>query len=687
MGRCATVIARNMASRGKSPLKGKWGGVKKKLGTEDFASPIDREQVSGQMQDIFSTVKKLRDEKDGLISQLEQMAARAESDNKRLTKELLKARRDMENLGEMFATATEGVNAKSAYRIPAVPEAAVAALTPSSLHAVIEERGAPDVSSTGQIDLQAEVATTVGCCGTASESYAHFAEASKNLVWDVDRLKLIIDAYEKDLHKLKNDGGLMKSRVNALRLMWRAKFSSLRRWQDFTRRSHVERFQEQLDEAQAQFELIQAEKEEDLASLWSLIGATKIKENKVKLTLFLKKMKNAKMYVVWRGWSKFMAIRRQEQMEDAKDGFFNEQNMRMRKMKKEEVEALLRTFLKRMANMKLMRPFTSWLDLVGGRKSRSIKDQLELERQKRLAAMADLEASETAKRLKLHFARLNGKFKDMCFKGWKTVYQKARMSALGEDERFKRLKVFLEAKLKGVKFATFKALHREFQDLRKAQMLNNERAKKVGTYLEMIARGLTARQFGAFKRFQFLMKAERDEADRLAALIAERDSQSMQRLKLYLSSKEKKAMYGMFSWWSNCTFNSKGRILQKELEKAKKARMEAEAACEALRKAMGADQAKLEANKRLAEAEARLKEIEAEQEILKGEIEKLKAKIKELEEKIKAEKDGRKADKAARGKLEENFKTIQDDKKSLENELSLIVDQIGFLSEYSTKKK
>lgn len=47
---------------------------------------------------------------------------------------------------------------------------------------------------------------------------------------------------------------------------------------------------------------IQAEKEEDLAALWSLIGAQKIKENKVKLTLFLKKMKLSKIYIVWRTW-------------------------------------------------------------------------------------------------------------------------------------------------------------------------------------------------------------------------------------------------------------------------------------------------------------------------------------------------------------------------------------------------
>merc|ERR1719453_2050336 len=675
-----------MASRGKSPLRGKWGGIKKQLGSEAFASPIDREQVSGQMQDIFSTVKKLRDEKDGLVAQLEQMAARSESDNKRLCKELLKARRDVENLSEMFVAATEGINAKSAYRIPEVPEAAVAALVPSSLHAVIEERGAPDVASTGNLTIDGEVSTTTGCTKAACDEYAKFAEAGKNLVWDVERLNMIIQAYDKDLHKLKNDGGLMKSRVNALRLMWRAKFSALRRWQDFTRRSHVERFQEQLDEAQAQFEAIQAEKQEDLAALWSLIGAQKIKENKVKLTLFLKKMKNAKLYTVWRAWSKFMAQVRIEQMEADKDNFFNEHNLRLRNMTQAEVEVLLRTFLKRMANMKLMRPFTTWLDLVGGRKNRSVKDQLELERQKRLAAMADLEASETAKRLRMHFARLNGKFKDMCFRGWKKFYQNAKIAALGEDERFKRLKVFLEAKLKGVKYATFKALHREFMDLKKMQMFNNEKAKKVAILLEKIGKGLVARIFSAFKRFSFESKKEKAEADRLAALIAESDNQALQRLKIFLGSKEKRMKYAGFSWWSNCTFNSKTKVLEKEVEKVRKAKEAALKAIADLKSAMDGDPMTAAARKKLEEAQQRLKDIQAEKAITEEEVAKLKQRVKELEKAITEEEEGRKKDKAQRAEIEEKMKVVNEDKKGLEAELALIHDQIGFLSDYSAKK-
>merc|ERR1711907_745075 len=239
----------------------------------------------------------------------------------------------------------------------------------------------------------------------------------------------------------------------------------------------------------------------------------------------------------------------------------------------------------------------------------------------------------------------------------------ARMAALGEDERFKRLKVFLEAKLKGVKYATFKALHREYIDLKKAQMGNNERAKKVAQYLEMIARGIVARLFSAFKRFRFLAKQERDEEARLAALIAERDSQSLQRLKIFLMGKEKRMLYGGFSWWSNCTFNSKTKVMEREVEKARKARMEAEKACADLKASMGADARQAEAAKKLADAEARLKEILAEQDIVKEDIAAEKKRLAELEEQLKQ---------------------VGEDKKSLESELALIVDQIGFLSEYST---
>merc|ERR1711865_486844 len=125
-----------------------------------------------------------------------------------------------------------------------------------------------------------------------------------------------------------------------------------------------------------------------------------------------------------------------------------------------------------------MGAFNCWLELVGGRKNRSFEEQLELERQKRMAMMADMEASETAKRLRMHFARL-----------------------------------------KGNKYAVFHAICCEARDQKKAQMMNSDKLKKVACYLEMICRGIVQRVFGAMKRYKFMAKQMRDEEERLRALL------------------------------------------------------------------------------------------------------------------------------------------------------------------------
>merc|ERR1711990_1369278 len=85
------------------------------------------------------------------------------------------------------------------------------------------------------------------------------------------------------------------------------------------------------------------------------------------------------------------------------------------------------------------------------------------------------------------------------------------------------------------------------------------------------------------------------------------------------------------------------------------------------------------ARKKLADAEARLQELQ-------GDLDAEKARIEELQRLIGEEKVNRKTDRETPAKLKDDIAAVQEDKKSLEAELALIVDQIGFLSEYSTKK-
>jgi len=468
--------------------------------------------------------------------------------------------------------------------------------------------------------------------------------------------------------------------------MWRSKFSAVRRWQDFTRRSHVERFQDQLDEAQAQFEAMQAEKEEDISALWELIGAQRVKENRVKLTLFLKKMKNSKLYTIWRGWGKFMTKRRKEAMEADKDSLFNDHALKMAGKKREEVEAMLKTFIKRMQARKYVPAFNQWLELVGGRKKRSFEENLELERQRRLAAMADMDKNEMAQRLKLHFARLNGKFLDLCWRGWRKFVQDTKLRNMADSEKFKRLKTFLGAKLKGIKYAVFHGLVREAKDNKKMAMMNSDKAKKVACYLEMIIRGIVQRIFGAMKRYKFMAKQLRDEEERLRALLMEKHSQSMQRLKIFLSGKEKRMMFGGFRWWQNCTVNSKFGIMEREVERARKARIAAEEECAKLRAGLSNEEGSNELRAKLEAVRKQKTDTEAESADLSNQIEEAKAKLAALKEALALEKAGRRDDKLETARLAKELEVTTSDKEDLDKEMALIVDQIGFLSEYSSKK-
>jgi len=323
---------------------------------------------------------------------------------------------------------------------------------------------------------------------------------------------------------------------------------------------------------------------------------------------------------------------------------------------------------------------------VGGRKKRGFEEQLEFERQRRLAMMADLESSETAKRLRMHFARLNGKFLDMCWRGWRKYVQEEKLRNMGDDERFKRLKAFLAAKLKGITYVVFHAIIREAKEQKMAAMMNSDKLKKVACYLEKICRGILQRIFGAMKRYKFMAKQMRDEEERLRALLMDKHSQSMQRLKIFLMGKEKRMMYGGFRWWQNCTVNSKFGIMEREVDKARKARIAAEEECAKLKAELSNEGAKNEMATALAAAQAKRAEAQAALDGQAAEIEAAKARLKELQAQLLDEKAGRKEDKLETTRLLGDLAHLNADKSSLEAEMALIVDQIGFLSEYSSKK-
>merc|ERR1711998_444444 len=185
---------------------------------------------------------------------------------------------------------------------------------------------------------------------------------------------------------------------------------------------------------------------------------------------------------------------------------------------------------------------------------------------------------------------------------------------------------------------------------------------------------------------KFMAKQARDEEERLRALLMEKHSQSLQRLKIFLQGKEKRMLFGGFRWWQNCTVNSKFGIMEREVDRARKARIAAEEECAKLKAALSDEAGANNLKQQLADAQRRKAEIEKAAADQTAEIEALKAKLAEVKAVLADEKQGRKDDKLEYSRLLTDLDAVNAEKADLEAEMALIVDQIGFLSEYSSKK-
>merc|ERR1712164_221283 len=146
-----------------------------------------------------------------------------------------------------------------------------------------------------------------------------------------------------------------------------------------------------------------------------MIGMIKARDNKVKLTLFLKLMKNAAIFKVWRGWVTFHNMIQREKYGDELERIRAMEEEKIRIMKDGETNAMLKCFIKRWQNRKLAIPFMTWADIVLAKQE--ARRLAELERQRRIAfaKMQALDGGSVANKLKLHYAKIAGKMKALCF--------------------------------------------------------------------------------------------------------------------------------------------------------------------------------------------------------------------------------------------------------------------------------
>merc|ERR1712216_912562 len=151
----------------------------------------------------------------------------------------------------------------------------------------------------------------------------------------------------------------------------------------------------------------------------------------------------------------------------------------------------------------------AWKELWRLKKQRELEDFMAAEQARLAAELAKMKDNIALKKLKMHFAKIAGNMKNMCFKALVVKTNQAKAMRLLESEAGQRLKAFLAGKLQGTLRKCYQAIIGNHRRIEQENMKNNDNAKKVALLLEKLARGIVHRQFSAFVRFYMLAKEER----------------------------------------------------------------------------------------------------------------------------------------------------------------------------------
>jgi len=441
----------------------------------------------------------------------------------------------------------------------------------------------------------------------------------------------------------------------------------------------VFKFQQDLDEAIDKFEEEQMDKEAELNNLLELINQTRIKDNKAKLQLFVKRMLNSKKYLIWRGWTTFHQRKKEARRLAELEALAEAERLKLARMKDSETNAMLKMFMKRWQNLKIAVPFSTWSDLTKANRESNRLSALEEERRRLMPAMASMADSDAAQRLKMYFQKMRGANSRLIFNALKRHSDKQKLLRMGDDERFNRLKRCLEQKLLGIKYAVFNGFKREARDQKALRLKNCGMAQKLAAFLELKLKGMNFAIMSALKRNAANQRAARAEQERMSHLFDASNNEALKRLNVYLQGNEFTMKHSAFRWWQKCTTGSGLGKLQRELNEKRRRRQAMEDQLAALESQLSGGNAE-DVERAIAMKERDVNAARNATSRLLEEAEMAKQRLLDAQLRVENEKNMHKENKGVIAALEAEIEKAQHHKDLLAHEVNHIFQQIGALS-------
>jgi len=389
-------------------------------------------------------------------------------------------------------------------------------------------------------------------------------------------------------------------------------------------------------------------------------------------------MKNSRMQTAFATWDDMVMTLRWERMEAEKSELMAQLQAKFAHLSAEEIERKLRQFLKRWINRKMLPAWATWKSIWREKKQRELDDLMAAEAARLAGELAKMKDNIALKKLKMHFARIAGKMKQICFKCLVTKTNQVKAIRMLESEAGQRLKAFLAGKLASTLRKCYQGLLNNHRRIEAENIKNNGSAKKVGLLLEKIARSLVHRQFAGFVRFHLEMKEERAAEAALNERLAMMDELNKAKLRIFLDAKRLGKMSTFYAHWKNIWMNRELIELYEMLEKEEELRKLAEEELERLKgdhSSLSDEQNAL--NDQVDTANQRAKQAEVAFRNLHSELRSLQKKIKDLEEELEEEHKLRLDGKEKLSKLRAEVTQITAERDELAGELMGIAGEVG----------
>merc|ERR1712216_157552 len=433
-----------------------------------------RARSEKQLGDVSSVLQALKDEVLFLQEEVDRKGAGFYGP---LAKQICSNKDSMDALILALNGATDGFVSKDADSIPS--------------------SAGPSAEASGESDIGKSIRNLQTTVNKTRCAYQESAVGAKKLVEDADKLDIVVKACQTEYIKLKLLNNNAKAYVNAKRLRYQRQADSFRYWAEFVHFETIGAIQREMEDLTAEQEEWEAEHDINLKRAQDEFDRMNSGQKRIKCMMLLKKMKNSRLQSAFAAWDDFIQTILWERMEAEKAELMKQLQARFAHLSAEEIERKLRQFLKRWINRKLLGPWKTWKDLWKKLQQERLDAELAAERARLAAELAAMQDNVALKKLKMHFAKIAGQLKSMCFKAMVVATNQRKTLKMLEGEAGQRLKAFLASKLQGVLRKCYSAIIKNHRAIEAENMKNNDNAKKVALLLEKLARGIVHRCFSA----------------------------------------------------------------------------------------------------------------------------------------------------------------------------------------------